>query len=414
MSKKQLLALFVCSLVPWTVGNGLIPLLPVYATQLGADPATAGYYLAFSYAALAVGAVTAGWLSDRFQHRKIPIIVAGLVAIPIAWLLGRVEDVWSLTVLTAMLWFCGGLGLALVGILTGLSAGEDERGKIFGILSLTGGLGGFLGGLATGFVVERWGFPAMFSAMALFLILWPLASMLLAEEKVAARREDEDTPRERAALGKSYHFLFAASLVASIAGFVVLLGRSLLMSDLGFGALAISSTGAVSGLVSMPLPLLLGWLSDRTGRKIYLYLSYLAGAASLSLLALSLSLWHFFVVSVLQSVLMGVNTTVGNALVTDLVPRESLGKGLSLLNATGWIGGVIGFAGAGYALQSLGMLPTFIAGICLVLIALLLLIPIRPRPPGRGRLAPSSSPQPSLSHCPYDTRHDEDTHDQTS
>ncbi|MGD8793263.1 MAG: MFS transporter, partial [Anaerolineae bacterium] len=194
MSKKQLLALFVCSLVPWTVGNGLIPLLPVYATQLGADPATAGYYLAFSYAALAVGAVTAGWLSDRFQHRKIPIIVAGLVAIPIAWLLGRVEDVWSLTVLTAMLWFCGGLGLALVGILTGLSAGEDERGKIFGILSLTGGLGGFLGGLATGFVVERWGFPAMFSAMALFLILWPLASMLLAEEKVAARREDEDTP----------------------------------------------------------------------------------------------------------------------------------------------------------------------------------------------------------------------------
>ena len=39
MSKKQILALFVCSLVPWTVGNGLVPLLPVYATQLGADPA---------------------------------------------------------------------------------------------------------------------------------------------------------------------------------------------------------------------------------------------------------------------------------------------------------------------------------------------------------------------------------------
>ena len=166
------------------------------------------------------------------------------------------------------------------------------------------------------------------------------------------------------------------------------------MSDLGFGALAISSTGAVSGLVSLPLPLLLGWLSDRTGRKIYLYLSYLAGAASLAILAISLSLWHFFAVSVLQSVLVGVNATVGNALVTDLVPRESLGKGLSLLNATSWIGGVVGFAGAGFALQSLGMLPTLLAGICLVLVATVLLIPVRPGLPGRGLLVSGNSNSP--------------------
>jgi len=160
MSKKQILALFVCSLVPWTVGNGLVPLLPVYATQLGADPAAAGYYLAFSYFALAVGAVSAGWLSDRLQRRKMPLIVAGLAGIPIAWLIGRVGGIWGLSVLTAMLWFCGGLGLALIGILTGLSAGEDERGKIFGILSLTGGMGALIGGLATGFIVDRWGFPS--------------------------------------------------------------------------------------------------------------------------------------------------------------------------------------------------------------------------------------------------------------
>jgi MFS family permease len=377
MSRKQILALFVCSLVPWTVGNGLVPLLPVYATQLGADPATAGYYLAFSYSALAVGAVAAGWLSDRFQQRRIPIIIAGLVGIPTAWLIGRVGNIWSLSVLTAMLWFCGGLGLALIGILTGLSAGEHERGKIFGILSLTGGLGALIGGLATGFIVDHWGFGAMFSAMAVFLILWPLTGMFLTEKKVEERREEEGLTKEGSLLGRSYHFLFAASLIASVAGFVILFGRSLLMSDLGFGALAISSTGAVSGIVGMPLPLLLGWLSDRGGRKIYLCLGYLAGAASLSILAVSISLWHFVIVLVLQSVLMGVNATVGNALVTDLVPQESLGRGLALFGATVWMGGVVGFAGAGYALQNLGMFSTFITGICLILIAIVLLIPIR-------------------------------------
>ncbi|UCC65329.1 MAG: hypothetical protein JSV36_09925, partial [Anaerolineae bacterium] len=75
MSKKQLLALFLCSLIIWTGGNGLSPLLPVYATQLGADPAMVGYYLSFSYLALASGTVVAGWLSDNVQHRKISLIV---------------------------------------------------------------------------------------------------------------------------------------------------------------------------------------------------------------------------------------------------------------------------------------------------------------------------------------------------
>jgi len=379
MSKKQILALFVCSLVPWTVGNGLVPLLPVYATQLGADPAAAGYYLAFSYFALAVGAVAAGWLSDRLGRRKMPLIVAGLAGVPIAWLIGRVGDIWGLSVLTAVLWFCGGLGLALIGILTGLSAGDDERGKVFGILSLTTGLGALISGLTTGFIVDRWGFPTMFTAVAVFLILWPLAGIFLTEKEVERVQGEGRLAKERSRLGRSYHFLFAASLVASVASFIIVLGRSLLMSDLGFGAMAIASTGAVGGIVAMPLPLLMGWLSDRTGRKIFLYLGYLAGIASLSVLAISTSLWHFCIVLVLQTIFMTVSATVGNALVTDLLPQESLGRGLSLFGATGWIGGVLGFAGAGYALQSLGTLPTFIIGICLTLIAIVLLIPIRSR-----------------------------------
>jgi len=36
MTKGQISLLFVCSLVFWTTGNGLLPLLPLYAGQLGA------------------------------------------------------------------------------------------------------------------------------------------------------------------------------------------------------------------------------------------------------------------------------------------------------------------------------------------------------------------------------------------
>ena len=184
MTRRQLYSLLVCNLVMWTVGNGLVPLLPVYATRLGADPAAAGYYLAFSYLALAVGAVAAGWVSDRLQQRKMPLIVAGVAGVPLAWLAGRVGNISALTVLTALLWFCGGLGLALVGILTGLSARENERGRTFGILSLTNGLGALIGGLAAGFIAERWGFPAMFTAVGVFTILWPLAAAFVTEKQV--------------------------------------------------------------------------------------------------------------------------------------------------------------------------------------------------------------------------------------
>jgi MFS family permease len=288
-----------------------------------------------------------------------------------------VENIWALSVLTAILWFCGGLGMGLIGILAGLSAGKDERGKIFGILSLTIGLGALIGGLATGFIVDRWGFPTMCSAVAGLLVFWPLAGIFLTEKMTGQVHGEDGLTLRRSGLGKNYYLLFAACLISSIAGFIVILGRSLLMSDLGFRAMEIASTGAVGGFVAMPLPLIMGWLSDRTDRKIFLFFGYLACFFGLSILAISTSLWHFWIVMIFQSVFSGMNGTIGNAMVADLLPPESLGRGLALFGATSWLGGILGFAGAGFALKSLGVLPTLIIGMCLALVAILLLIPIR-------------------------------------
>src|SRR5512139_1343141 len=99
------------------------------------------------------------------------------------------------------------------------------------------------------------------------------------------------------------------------------------MNNLGFDALEISSTGAIGGLISMPLPLLMGWLSDRIERKTFLVIGYLACFASFILLAFSHLLWLFWLVSILQGIAAGSGGSIGNAWVIDLVPRESIGKG---------------------------------------------------------------------------------------
>ena len=377
MRKQQLLALFLCSLVPWTIGNGMTPLLPVYAADLGASPSLAGYQLALAYLALAAGTLSAGWLSDRLQRRKGLIVAGGLVNIPILWLMGQVTNVWALGALLAVWCFSAGMSVTLINILTGLFAEESVRGKVFGILSLNSGLGALIGGLALGPIADGWGYPAMFVVLSLFSFLWPAIGVFLKDEAVARTQgASAMAGGEKVGLGQSFHFLFLASLAAAFAGMVFTVGRSLVMDDLGFEAAAISTTSALSEVPILPLPLLLGWLSDRVGRRQFLILGHLAATAGLLSLAVSTSQWHFCGATVLNTISV-MTGAVGTALVADLVPQKALGKGLSLFGATTCIAGILGCAAAGYAIQYLGPVFTFVASALLPLVAVAFLLAIR-------------------------------------
>ena len=376
MSKKQLSALIICSLVPWTLGNGLLPLLPVYATHLGASPTLAGYYLSITYLALALGTLAAGWLSDRFGRRKRWLIVASLSSVPVTWLTGQVANVWQLTALTAVGWFLGGLGLGMIMILAGLFAGPGERGKVFGTLALTNALGAVIGGLGFGAIADRWSYPALFAALAGVNAILPLASLLL-EDRPVLRPKAAVSANAPSRLGQGFFLLLAAGVIANVGLFVGGLATSLAMNRLDFLAAEISSTAAVSGLVALPLSPWLGRLSDRIGRKGLLGLCYLTGGLGLATLALSTRLWHFWLAAALRAPAAYVVLGIGSALATDLVPKESLGKGLAAFNTTAWLGGILGFALGGYAIQTFGQNPALIAAIVFTLGAILLLLPIR-------------------------------------
>jgi len=376
MEKKQLVALFICSLLLWTYGNGLLPLLPVYAKKLGAKSDAIGYYMSFVYMAIALSTVTAGWLSDRLQNRKMLLLLSGASIIPATLLLSHLPSFGALVVLTAILWFLGGMGLTLVSILAGIFARESERGKVFGTLALTGTLGSLTGGLTTGPLADRYGYQAMFTILGIGMCLVPLTALLL-KDKPVARPSRASMKGNRSRLGAGLFLLVIASTFSGIVTFSGRLGTSLAMVGHGFESTAISSTMAIGGAITLPLPLVMGWLSDRLGRKWFLGVSYLLGTMGALILISSLSLWHFWLVSSLLTAMFHINNGLGSALVADLVPKESLGKGMSLFGSTAWVGGIIGFACTGYCLQNLGIGLTFFMGAFLTVIAMILLIPIR-------------------------------------
>jgi MFS family permease len=281
------------------------------------------------------------------------------------------------------------MGLALLSILASLSVAKEARGKVFGILGLTNGLGALIGGGITGVLVDRWGYATLFTVLTLLFIPRIVAAFFL-EDKVVAPAPALQTPKARASvrLGRDFYLLFGASLAAAVVSYMGMLVRSLAMDQRGFAAAAISSTVAVAGVVTLPVGLTIGLLSDRLGRKPFLIMSNLVAVAGMLLLMASASLWQFWVAVSLLFVTGSIATSVGSALATDLVSPSKRGRGMSLFSAANYVGGIAGFGITGYAVQTLGMSATLLLGAGLPLVAIALLLPLRQ--PGGVATAPAS------------------------
>jgi len=87
-------------------------------------------------------------------------------------------------------------------------------------------------------------------------------------------------------------------------------------------------------------------------------------------------LWHFWGGIALDAVIV-IAEPVRSAWVSDLSPRESLGRALSLMSVSSWMGSVFGFGFAGLSVEGLGVPWTFAIAASALAAAIGLLISIR-------------------------------------
>ncbi len=360
--KKQMLYLFISNLSILFVGMGLFPLLPIYAGQFGATPTTIGIYLALVYVSITTGTILTGWLTKRFPRRTV-LVAAGTVGVPALVLLGHATSLWQVVLLTGTVWFTGGIGLALISIFTGLYADKASRGKWFSLISLTLPIGAIAGGMMVGRLVEWQGYPFMFACLAGVYAIWPVVGLLKIEDKPLSREAKvQAVSTDRPQLGGMFRMLLLAALLSAMTVSVVRLGVSLSMKNIQFSPAAITGVNVIGGLVTIPVVLSFGSLSDRLGRKRFLALGYFLAAVGGVTLIMADQLWHFWLVSAAMLIARSINGSLASALATDILPPEALDRGLPRLNSMAWIAGIVGFAGSGYIIDTMGSTFLFMIG----------------------------------------------------
>ena len=368
MKRRQLTLLLLCNFERFVIGNMLMIFLPLYANRLGANPSMTGFYLALSFFTLTLGTLLSGWLTNRFQNAKRVTLITSLCNLPMYVLLSQADRFELLVIFTMMAWFIAGITIGSISILVGAQAQPSARGKIFGLVGATEGLAQLVAGFISGRIVDNWGFSALFVVAMLIEVAYVITAVFLnnhvAEQKVSGYASKAGMKSRRGFLT-----LALASTLAYTILFSVNLGRPILMDSLGFDATAISSVFVIGGIVTLPLPFLMGWLSDRVGRRQLLMVCYALIGGGALVLASATTMQAFWFSTLLMTVI-GASRSLGTALTADVVRPEILNVSLARYSATSWIGGVVGFGAAGIVIEALGIHLAILAAAVLTLPAI--------------------------------------------
>ena len=381
MSKKQLLLFSLVLILIFGNGSGFVTMVPFHLSRLGVAPDKIGYLFSLLYFAMASSGILAGRLADRFGRHKLMSVLsaAGEIFASLLMLLGA-QSFPLLATGLFISWFLAGIHSALISTLLGLQAKENERGRVFGITGFITGLGPIVSGFLYGKIVDGYGFETLLTINVGISVLWTLLALLYKAPAMPALFKKADRQPGRTRLPGSFYLLVFAAILGWFAINGGKLGITLVMTRLSFSANDISLTAGIASLVALTIPLLLGWLSDYTGRKPLLLGLNLLGLAGLFLVSRGYGLVGFCAASSLLSIYSCISG-LANALVADLVPPESIGYGLSLVNGTSFIAGIFSSTLVGLAINLLRETTPFMLSMLLPLLAALLLSRVRENEP---------------------------------
>jgi len=356
------------------VGFGIVlPLLPFYATELGASPFEVGLIIA-SYSAMQfLFAPIWGALSDRFGRR--PLLLVGLFGSAASYVVFGLAGTLEVLLLSRVIAGIMGANIPVAQAYIADSTTLERRARGMGLIGAAFGLG-FIFGPAIGGGLSPWGYGVPgFVAAGLSLTAAAAAWFWLPESLAPENRVRDGfgavsavTGRARAAsrvlarrrLREPIGVFFLGTM--GFAGFTTIFPL-FLENPLGLTALYAGGMFALVGMVSAGVQgALIGPMVERYGEQTNAAL----GGALLSAGVIAMGLAQSVVATIVSLLAVGVGWGLLAPSLQSLISRRAManeqGQVLGVNQSASALARVIGPVAAGWAYGALGAGMGFVAG----------------------------------------------------
>jgi DHA1 family multidrug resistance protein-like MFS transporter len=349
-----ILPVLLAEAILWLGFGALLPVLPLYLTEQGIDPATLGWIVAAWPAARLLGEPLFGWLADRGDKRLV--MLGGLVAAALVVPLPLV-----LTGAPAFLLARGLAGLATAAYDPAARAyildatPPDERGAAFGLYG-SAAMGGLLLGPAFGGLGAALGggyaFPFVFCSLALLGSAVLLALTVCRRPvPVHAAGEAAADHGARGAPASLWNRLLVAAIIVNVGSYYASgtyeVIWSLWMAELGAGLDLIGLTFAAFGLGVLVVSPLAGRWVDRRGPLLFMIAGSLGAALAGVLYALLVDPLLVVPVVIFEGVSFALLGPALFAVVARGTPAGRSATTQGVFGAAGTLGMIVASIGAG-------------------------------------------------------------------
>jgi MFS family permease len=339
------------------------PLLPLFAHDLGAGPSLIGFAMGASTITGVVVKLPAGALSDILGRRRLLIAGALVFAtLPFAYL-GV-----STLVLLILLRFVHGSATAIFGPVASASLSDiapaANRGSWLSLYSTAQGAGQSLGPVLAGYFVAAGRFDLAFVTAGLIGLGAPLivAGWHDGSPVASSRAPWQDFKRGIGEVGRDRLVLVTSGAQAAqfvlngmLNAFLPLFGRTVL----GLSATELGWLFGVQTLTTLAVRPLVGFASDRAGRRWVIVTGLTVCSAAVAALSLATNLSTVIVAMLAYAAGVATTTAATSAFITDVSPRARYGAAHGVFGTIYDVGDALGPIVAGVLVAGLGYTRMF-------------------------------------------------------
>ncbi len=358
----------------------MLPLLPLYATELGAPPIVLGLLTSAFAVTNAFGQLGAGFLSERWGARRLMTAGLALYGTMNALIATAATAAWLLTWRTSA-GLGGGAMIVSERIYLAQSIEPARRAFANGIISAAQSAGTVAGPAFGGFAAAIGGLRAPFVIVAVTSGVALVGTLFLPSRgRAASQAETDDAPAEPLHVGPLAALLFAnLALLASYGGFITTYAP-LATTRLGWSILEVGIAFSFFGAGSILLGPALAHLADRVGRRPVATLAPIALTGFGLGLVIGLPMAAVYGLAVLAGGGLTAFSASWYALLADTASERRLGRTFGIINALSTLGIVAGSLIAAELWARVDIVAGMMVGVIAPLIAGAAMLAYRPRP----------------------------------